>query len=859
MLFKDLTFNIDFELAAFVYLTVLLVYQYVQYDSSSRINTTFRHLLLVTLLTDAFDVLSAISISYGDVIPIWANTLINTFYFIANNVVGLYFAYYFDLCANPKQKGLSKISKATHALSFAYLFILLLNISSGFIFYFDEAGNYTHGPLYLLCFIVPLLYVLTSAYIVFSKFRRFNLKQRISLCIYFFFGIMGTFVQLLILPNVLLAVFSLSIGVVMIFFTMETNDYQDLVTTLAQLQTTQAEAEEARSTAENANQAKSLFLANMSHEIRTPINAIIGLNEMILRESKEPAVKQYSYKVQDASDALLSVINDILDISKIESGKMTVVPVEYQLGDLVDSLMSMMSIKAQEKGLQLRLTLDESLPGTLYGDDIRLKQVIGNLLSNAIKYTHEGSVDFIVAGTVSHDSLILKIAVKDTGIGIKPEDMGRLFNNYERFEERANHGIQGTGLGLSITAHLLRLMGSTLNVSSKFGEGSIFEFDVTQEIVNSKPVGFPKSSSSKLAESYNYQESFTAPNAKVLAVDDTELNLMVLKSLLKQTGIQIDTASSGAECLEMVKDTHYDIIFMDHMMPGMDGIETLERLKAMDNCPCANTPVIILTANAVAGMKEMFISKGFDNFLSKPIDFSKLEKMICQYLPESLMEITTIKPPTKEIIATDSAVPQDFDNLPDIDGINWLYAKAYNPDYELLMTSVKSLNSTLGKDADNIELLLSKLDDDDSINSLRIAAHTVKSTTAMIGASQVSGLAKTVEFAAKDLDKETIKGVTPSLTRLMRELQSNLKALLGNNSSNKVSIEDTSHIKELLTNLDNAGVDMDLDTLDSIMEELNNYSFPENLSSYIEKLQAAVTDLDSDSIHNITVSIADNL
>lgn len=396
--------------------------------------------------------------------------------------------------------------------------------------------------------------------------------------------------------------------------------------------------EQLKNEADNANKAKSNFLANMSHEIRTPINAVLGMDEMILRESEEPTIIEYAANIRSAGETLLSLVNDILDLSKIESGKMHLINVDYKVADMIKSIVSTMSLRMSEKGLSFIVEADHNLPSVLHGDEMRIKQIALNLLSNACKYTREGYVKVRIVGKKENDLYKLGFAVEDTGIGIKEEDLSRLFDSFERIDEKKNRNIEGTGLGLSITNNLLALMESKLQVKSTYGEGSIFSFEIAQKIVDEFPIGdINKNNAVKNGKSQS-DRPFRAPNAKVLVVDDNAINLAVMKGLLKKTAIQVETALSGMDCLQMIKGTAYNIIFMDHLMPDMDGIETLYKMKSFTLHKNMDTPVIALTANAVSGAKEMYLEKGFVDYLAKPVDVKLLEATIIANLPEELIE-----------------------------------------------------------------------------------------------------------------------------------------------------------------------------------------------------------------------------
>ena len=390
---------------------------------------------------------------------------------------------------------------------------------------------------------------------------------------------------------------------------------------------------EAAEAAKMANEAKSSFLANMSHEIRTPINAVLGFNSIILRDTKEDTTKEYARDIDSAGKSLLSIINDILDFSKIEAGKMDIVPVEYRLGALINDCKNMMYSKVTDKNLDFIIECDPTAPSILFGDEVRIRQVLINLLSNATKYTDSGSVTFDVSyKKTSDEQVTLFFKVIDTGIGISEEDQAHLFESFKRIDEVRNRNIEGTGLGLALVKQLTGLMNGDISVSSEIGKGTTFEFGLPQKVISFDEVGAITKSSDKIAKS-NKMDDLEDVEGNILVVDDVLLNLKVMTMLLKKSKLTVDTASSGFEALEKTKEKKYDIIFLDHMMPVMDGVETFKRLRNEESFN-QNTPVVMLTANAVGDVKDMYLGEGFDDYISKPVSFVALRNVIKGFIKD---------------------------------------------------------------------------------------------------------------------------------------------------------------------------------------------------------------------------------
>lgn len=382
-----------------------------------------------------------------------------------------------------------------------------------------------------------------------------------------------------------------------------------------------------------SNRTKSAFLSKVSHEIRTPVNSIYGMNEMIIRECNDSAILQYANQIKSATDTLIGLINDILDFSKIEAGKMDIVDREYNIKKILKNVCNMTKVRTREKNLEFCLEVGDGIPSVLIGDDVRIEQVLMNLLSNAVKYTNEGSVTLKLGWTGNSEKGTVDIYVTDTGIGIKNDDIPKLFKEFERIDETRNHRIQGTGLGLNITTNLLSRMRSRLEVESEYGAGTTFYCHIPQLVVDDTPLKFGLGDTEDVEKS-DYRPVFTSPASSILIVDDNRLNRVVFRNLLKATGVKVYEAGSGAECLDMIKKQHFDIVFMDYMMPEMDGVMTFGKMKETEHM-CKESPVIMLTANAVQGAMEEYLEQGFADFLSKPIIPEKLEKMIIKYLKKT--------------------------------------------------------------------------------------------------------------------------------------------------------------------------------------------------------------------------------
>ncbi len=527
------------------------------------------------------------------------------------------------------------------------------------------------------------------------------------------------------------------------------------------------ESEGERVRALNSSSLKSSFLANMSHEIRTPINTILGMNEMILRENKDPDIAEYADSIDRSGKMLLGLVNDVLDFTKIEAGKVALSNEPYKTGVMLSDLATLLNSRVNNKSIEAVIDVDETIPSVLEGDEMQIKRIAGNLITNAVKYTKRGSVTLHVSWEQCPEAAWCKLIIKvsDTGIGIKEDQIDSLFDSFTRLEERRNRNIEGTGLGLSIVKNLVDAMNGTIVVNSDYGVGSTFTVSIPQYIVTRTQIGSNWLQASNEGRRKEYKPKFYAPDARVLAVDDNKSNLMIIKQFLKSTGVTIDTAQSGSEGVRLATENHYDVMLLDHMMPSPDGVEVLHIIKSDDTGLNYNTPAIILTANAIAGCREQYLEEGFDDYLSKPINSGLLEETVMKFIglyklvgknkEQSVTEesVESITSGTDAGCVADTVKSQPT-SIQEIEGLQYdVLCKTFGDNMEFI---AEVFDTVVVETRSKLEVMKKALDESDYKN-YEINAHGIKGIMASIYYEPLREHAREHEFAAKEDRLDYIK------------------------------------------------------------------------------------------------------
>lgn len=765
-----MVYNIYFEAAAICFLLILNLYIRLQYSTKSKQNKLFQKLAVYLLIAVTLDVITAVTISYAAYIPVWLNTILNHTYFVSVLVLEYHFLIYcmVGVC---KSEAKGAFFQFCRWLNIGINILFVINLFTGCVFSFTPEGEYVHGPLYYSFYIVSVFFVVATTVVLLRESRKFSKNQRISIILYSIATLIGPVVQIFF-PNVLFSLFTISLGFVMLMFSMETPDYQQLNKTMDELSRTRDEAEEAMGLAQAANQAKTDFLSSMSHELRTPINSILGFNEMIMQQTNDPEITKCTDNVQTAGMNLLSLISNILDYTEIDNGKLKITDNPYSTRSMLRDVIAYAEYGTDKSGLELRTDIDENIPCELSGDITRVIQIFNNIISNAVKYTYQGYVEISVGWKYdeSGDTGVLSAMISDSGVGIKSEDLARLSESFTRLDKKRNQNIQGVGLGLTIVNKLLSLMDGKISVDSEYEKGTTVSLELRQQVVSSIPVGKISPFGSGEIGSGDDSYKFYIPEARILTVDDNDMNRQLFKGLLKDSGAAIDAASSGREAIAMLEKNCYSIIFLDHMMPEMDGIETLREIK--DRRLGGRAPIIVLTANTVAGAKEMYLSEGFDDYLAKPVTGRLLYGMLKKYLPEEMIkelpEDIPVSEKKKNPPRRKRTVMERLGQF--LDTATGMIYCCEDEGFYISMLQTFLDNSRMED--------MKRFFEERDFDNYRITVHSIKSTSLTIGAAELSEDAKGLEMAQKSGDIGYIEENHQRVYEMYGEMLAKIKAVL---------------------------------------------------------------------------------
>ena len=768
-------FNSQYTVASICFGIIMIVFLWVRYPKDNPTLIAFRRFSTLTVLAASLDVLAAFCEYNGSKVPVLLNLTLNILSTMSTTVATFGYTKYVDSYVSDKR--FIWLSRINEILLVVEGVLLLINFFNPICFGVTDKGYLYHGPLHFLSvYGIPLYLVAMGTFVLLIHHNSYPRRTFYYLVVAVIFTVAGLVFQIKY-ENI--RVFSFFIALLAIFvllLALETPDYYKLLETYEELDQSRKEAEKAKKTAEEASVAKSQFLANMSHEIRTPMNTILGMDEMILRESENPTVVEYAQNISHAGKTLLQIINDILDFSKIESGKMTIVSEPYHLSDILQEITTMIKVRSDERGLVFKYNFEENLPDCLMGDEVRVKQILINILNNAVKYTDYGQVNLQITGerTIISDKpfVTLQFVISDTGRGMTEDELKNIYVSFERLGENKNHDIEGTGLGLTITKNLVDLMGGEIRVESEPNKGSTFTVLLRQEVLAEETVSEYAQDHRGVEEEYN--QKFIAPNVRILAVDDNEMNLKVVTSLLKSTQMKVVLAHNGYQALDRMREEHFDAILLDHMMPGIDGVEVLHKSKEMPDNLCKDTPIIVLTANAIAGVKDQYLAAGFVDYLAKPVKGEELEEMLLKYLPKEKVTLQEKRDaifvpimksnfeeeksePKEEASSTASASAEDENAyISKENGMSF-----FGNNEKLYLDLVKMYADISTQKMDEIK----RAYETENWEEYTTFVHALKSSSKNIGALAVFDLARRVEAAGHQMENEKNKNYSLEFIR----------------------------------------------------------------------------------------------
>lgn len=810
---------IRMEIACFFVIAFMAVIYFSAKRERTKIHNTFSAILIVSMIHLILDGATVYTVNHLYSIPLWLNDILHRL-FIGTMLVVFYFLYrYIALLIEDEVEKNIHISRCnTYILVAAQLVIAL----SPIYYQETEQGNYSYGPVPYTAYLGIAVYLAMVVVLLYRFWGRIHYRKKLVICMVMSIEILISVYQAFH-PLALMSGMGIMLINMSFYLLMENPD----IVLVKQVQEEKRKAEE-------ANAAKSVFLSQMSHEIRTPMNAIVGMAEILLRTDLSEEQREYLNNIKSSGNALVSMINDLLDVSKIEAGKMELVEDVYEMRPMLDNIRMMIQNRIGDKPIQLLFEIDRELPDRLYGDGLRIRQVLINLLNNAVKFTEAGQIKLLIKITrKTGDEAELFVSVSDTGQGIRKEDLNRLFGAFEQVDAKRNAGKEGTGLGLTICSQLIRLMGGKLEVKSEYEVGSDFFFTISQKIPTKDAAA-----EGALSDAEGEAMDFVAPDAKILIVDDNEMNRKVAVGLLAPLGMQIDLADSGKRALAMVQQKHYHIVFMDHMMPVMDGVEAVRRLREMEDDYYREVPVIALTANAMKEAKKLFAEAGMNDVLTKPIDMRQMCRVLKKWLPQELL-IRQAKPRAASANAT---VVVNGTNIPGgetfIEGIDVQEGIRNCGREELFMGLLGDFYQLI----DAKSLKIEKCVEDQLIREYTVEVHALKSTSRMIGAMGLSEQFAALEQYGNESNIEAIRTETPKVLLCYRKYKEILEPY-GRRQQTAKREASGEEVIGYLQAMKDAVEGFDIDGADRAMEQLEECRLPEGCLPLMEQLRVFVADV----------------
>ena len=804
------------EMACFFVVMLMSILYFSAKRKKTKLHMIFSAILVLSMVHLIFDASTIYTVNRIDVIPTWINDVVHRL-FIGTMVILFYLFYRYVVVMIEEETG----KKQGLAWFFAgILVVAVIGVAVLPIYYKQtEIGNYSYGPAANMTYFSIGVHLVGVVVLLAVNRKKVHAKKKLGITVAMTVEIVIALYQAFH-PLALLSGMGIMLIVLAFYLTMQNPD----IALVEQVQ-------EEKKKAEAANEAKSTFLSHMSHEIRTPMNAVVGMTELMLRTDVTTEQREYLVNIKNSGNALVSIINDILDLTKIESGKMELSEDDYEVAPMLKDIRMIIENRIGDKQLALIYEVDEKLPKWMRGDALRIRQIIINLLNNAVKFTEEGHVKLkIEVLSEEDDGVNVKVIVSDTGQGIRKEDLEKLFEAFEQVDKERNRGKEGTGLGLAISSDLIRLMGGKLEVQSVYNEGSEFFFSIKQKYAVNKEINAEKED----------DRDFTAPEAKVLVVDDSQINLKVAVGLLKPLRMQVDIAESGQQALKMVQETEYDIVFMDHMMPGMDGIETTKRMRQLPVKYLEEVPIVAFTANAMKEAEKSFYEAGMNGFIPKPIETEQLFRSVRRFLPEQLLvypvegSIPFVAPESEkqyELKLDGIDVQEGVKNAGSTD----FYMEILGDFY--LLIDMKSLK-------------IEKCMEDELWRDYTVEVHALKTSARMLGAMELSKEFARLEQLGNEESTDEIREETPKVLAHYRSFKEVLKPFHQKSEDDKREA-DPEELLMYLTGIRDAVEGFDLDGADSAMAKLEECKLPECVQEKMENLRVYMADVAMEEILQI--------